>query len=285
RQGALTSSLPADPNAGRLGRDVIQSQPRELRDAQTGADREMQQRPVADARSRGRTGRIDQGLDFVGREVRDESQIATLERKCQDATNLIEHGRLAMLEEAEERANRSQADIARRRAVAAGCVQLLKERADEVRVELRECERARRRAQARGREGEQRTKGVRIRVARVRARPAMVLEVLTEERREVGGQGAHTGAPVTRRSLTAAMSASKSGVASRYQYVDAMLTCPRYVASARIACPTCARPVGVAINARTAKVWRKPCSVGARPPLIESPASATRRRKTACTSR
>jgi hypothetical protein len=106
-------------------------------------------------------------VDLVGGEVGDESHIAALERNRQDAADLIERGRLAMLEEAEKRPDRGETHIPGRGTVAAVRVELLKERADEVRIELRQRERDRCRAEAGGREGEQRAKGVRIRVARV----------------------------------------------------------------------------------------------------------------------
>jgi hypothetical protein len=96
----------------------------------------VQHRPVANPGSRVGSGRIDQGLHLGGREIGDESDLTALERNRKDAANLLERGRLAVLQKPEEGPDRCQADIARRRAVVPGRVELLEERADQVCVQL-----------------------------------------------------------------------------------------------------------------------------------------------------
>jgi hypothetical protein len=52
-------------------------------------------------------------LHFVLHEIPNQASVGFLEGDCQDTTNLFERGRLAMLQEAEERADRGQPNISR----------------------------------------------------------------------------------------------------------------------------------------------------------------------------
>ena len=118
-------------------------------------------------------------------------------------------------------------DVTGRRAVVARRLELLEKRADQRGVQVLDAQGARRGLYAVGGELEQRPEAVRVRVTRVETGATVAPQVLAEERFDVRGERGHGWPPPTQHSLAAATSVSNSGVASRYQYVDTMLTCPR----------------------------------------------------------
>src|SRR5262245_35213533 len=122
----------------------------------------MKHRAVADPVTGRGAGRIHDRLHLVVRQVGHKPGIAPLERNRQDAANLIECGRLAVLQKPEEGPNRRQPDVARRGAVAARRLKLLEKGADQGGVELLEGEGTWYRLQSLCGKREQRAEAVRV---------------------------------------------------------------------------------------------------------------------------
>ena len=72
----------------------------------------MQQRPISDSLAGGRIRRIEQGLNLGIVKVGDQSSIGNLEGDREHSANLVECGRFAMLQKAEEGSDCSQSDVA-----------------------------------------------------------------------------------------------------------------------------------------------------------------------------
>jgi len=108
-------------------------------------------------------------------------------------------------------------------------------------------------------------------------------ESFGEERLECWRDEAHrsTSKFSSSRATTGAMS---SGVAVKYQYVEAGFTCPITVESSGRSAPTSAPACCQETRVATAKRWRKSCSLGRqREEVVTTPAWSHRRRKVCCT--
>jgi hypothetical protein len=93
---------------------------------------------IASSRPGGAVGAVQQRLDLLGRQVGDGSLVAALGWDREDA--LDQGGVLGVAQRAvlKERAHRREADVARARAVATVVLEVLQERADRRRVQVRE---------------------------------------------------------------------------------------------------------------------------------------------------
>jgi len=105
----------------------------------------------------------------------------TLEGDRQYATDLLERGRLPVLEEAEEGLDRGQSNIAGLWSVSARVLQILQEGADQSRVELLQRQRRWRDPEPCSGELEQQLEAVSIGIACVLAGTSVVREILAEE--------------------------------------------------------------------------------------------------------
>ena len=120
---------------------------------------------------------------------------------------------------AKQRMHGGEAVVAGRGAVVAVALEVLEEGADHLRVEAAEVQTRGRRAGAPVNEREQQPEGVAVGRDRVRAGVPLREQTLSEEGLERGREQGHGSSPrlCSRRS---AASASSSGAASKYQYVE-----------------------------------------------------------------
>ena len=126
----------------------------------------------------------------------------------------------------EQRADRGQPRVAGADLVAALVLEVIEERADQRRLKIVDVEIARRGAGLLGDEGEQQPDRVAVCGDRVRARALLPDQPVGEERLQCRCEQAHRALP-SLRSRRSAASASSSGAACKYQYVDPGLTWPR----------------------------------------------------------
>jgi len=124
--------------------------------------------------------------------------------------------RLAHGREAEERADRREARVARPRGVAALLLQVVEEFADERRIDVGDEQVGGRLAEARRGEGQEKPERVAIGGDRVLARLALATEPLGEERFQQWGKAGHGSTP-SARSRRSPADVSRSGEDDRYQ--------------------------------------------------------------------
>ena len=99
-------------NAFALRSNIDDAQARQFRDSQPSADRKMEHGPITDAFPGGGIRRIEQSLQLFPFEMGNQTGVGDLEGDRKDATNLVECGGVAMLQEAKEGSDCSQADVA-----------------------------------------------------------------------------------------------------------------------------------------------------------------------------
>src|SRR5882724_3024631 len=141
--------------------------------------------------------------------------------------------------------------------------QLLQERADEGRVEVRQLEPRRMLSELAMGETKEQPEGVAVSGDRVWARAALLQQALGEPRLEERGERAHRSTSVARSSRRVA-NASSSGVADRYQYVAAGSACPRYVDSNGSRASPSWPDAYQRVSTRTANAWRRSWKRGQR---------------------
>ena len=99
-------------------------------------------------------------MRLAGGQMRHEARVGALHRDGEDAADLVERGRKAVLEEAHEGANGGEPRVARAGAVGALVLEKLKEPEHERRVEVLDLEIRGRHAHARAGKREQQLEGV-----------------------------------------------------------------------------------------------------------------------------
>ena len=258
-QPPLSTTLPADEDRIRRCVEVAAQQPGGLRHAQARRVSEMQHRTIPNTGPRADVRRVEQGLDLVPVEIVDQGQIAAFRRYGMDLSGDVQARGHAVLQVAEERLDRGKPRIPGADRVAAFALQGVEE------VQYQRCRQvldhqvARPHAETVGSEAGEHLEGVGVALDRARARPPVTGQIFTEEGTQVCRQRRHVELlPSYRCSVAKATCRIKAGVASRYQYVEAMLAWPRYVLSDSMWRLTPVRLVALArSSARTAKQWRR----------------------------
>jgi hypothetical protein len=179
----------------------------------------MKHGPVPDPVARCRIRGIKQSLDFILNQIGNQPSGGFLEGNGENATDLFEGRGLPMLKEVEERLDCGEPDIAGLGGVSASILQVFQELANQCRIKLFQQQRRRRDLELFSRELEQQLKAVGIGIAGMLAGTTVVSEILAEEGLDVRCDQRHDGSPQMKVSAALAMSRSRSGVASRYQYV------------------------------------------------------------------
>src|SRR4051794_3089444 len=86
-----------------MEREIVEPKSDELGNAQTARDRQVQHGAVPNSHPRGDSRCVEDGLSFLAREVLYQSTGGALARNREDSSHLIQGGRKAILDEAEER--------------------------------------------------------------------------------------------------------------------------------------------------------------------------------------
>jgi hypothetical protein len=197
-------------------RDVLAVQGDQFADPQPGLDRQREHGVIASADPGALVRGCEQRVDFGFGEVGDRDASGALVRDREHAPD--RGGVLGVLQRqvAKQRVDRGETVVAGRGGVAAIVLEVVKERCDQGRVQLRDVELARRCAQAVCGEFQQQPEAVAVSGDRVRAGGALTDETVDEERLQAWGQRGHGRAP-KRSSRRWAASAISSGVAVKYQ--------------------------------------------------------------------
>jgi len=151
----------------------------------------MEHGPIANPFAGRWIRRIEQGLELGLVQMGDQPGVGLLVWDREDASDLLERGGFAMLQEAEERSDRRQADIARLCRVPACVLEVLEESADQRRVQLLQRQRRGDGPEPACGKLEQRLEAVRVRIAGVRAGSAMPSQVLAQEGLDMWRERAH----------------------------------------------------------------------------------------------
>ena len=231
RRGAVFPAFSEHPNVpGGTGRDVTDPQRDELGDAQAGRDRGDDERVVAAAEPGCPVGRVQERVDLGCGEV---GHVGAVVAFGWDLDHSGDRGGVFGVSECgvfAERVDRCEAGVAGSRAVSAVVFEVGQERADQRRVEVGEIELKRLLAGLLFDEPQQQPERVAVGLDGFRADVALVDEAVGEERLQRRREQAHDSRPAPRSTRSRA-SASSSGDASKYQYVEAGSTCPRNVES------------------------------------------------------
>ena len=178
----------------------------------------MQHGPVADAITRRGIRSVEHGLQLLPQQIRNQARIRLLERDRQDAADLLQGCRLPVFEEAEERLDGRQPDVARHGRVLAHILEMLEEGADQAGIDLLQRQRRWCDLQSLGGEHEEQLEAQGIGVLRVPAGAPLAGKRLAEERFDEGSDRRHDRPPSDMNpSPAAATSRMRSAVASRYQ--------------------------------------------------------------------
>lgn len=129
-----------------------------------------------------------------------------------------------MLDEAEEGADGGESGVAAPRAVTSLGLEILQEPEDQGSVDVFELKLRRLDAQPSRREHEEHLERVRVAIARVLAGTTFEGKSLSQEGADVRRDGGHGAPPRKTLSVDDATRARRSGVTSRYQYDEEMLT-------------------------------------------------------------
>lgn len=117
-----------DKNARmRLQHHVVESKADEFGYAQAGSEAQVQHGSITDARPVNRLGCIEQRLDLLRGQVPHQARVGLLRRYGEDALDLFQCRRRAILHKVHERLDRSKTYVAGARAVAPGRLEMVKE--------------------------------------------------------------------------------------------------------------------------------------------------------------
>jgi hypothetical protein len=214
----LPSPFAEDEHARvRLKGQIVDAQADQFGDTQRGRVAQVQHRAVADARPHGRVRRVQDRLDLIDGQMPDEPRIGLLGGDRQDLPNPFDRGRHPIFQVVHERLDGGEAGVARTRSVPSGCFQGVQEVDDQRRINLLQRQPGWGDLESFTRVGEEELEGVRVRVAGLLTSSAFQEEVLLEEGGDVGSDRGHDWPPITVRSVSSAISRSRSGTASRYQ--------------------------------------------------------------------
>ena len=199
RDDALLAALAVDFDVGaRAERHVLTLQACHFRQAHAGLQGRQQQRMVPAADAGGLVGSVQEGVDLGTCQEVDQLAVEPLGRHGQDALYLSAVRRHFIGGEAEERPDRSEAQVAGGGAHAPRFLQFVQEGGDERRVELLEGQPVGRRVQPPLSEAQQQPEGVAIGADRMRADLLLLHQPLREEPlqecREGRDRGCHAGA-------------------------------------------------------------------------------------------
>jgi hypothetical protein len=81
---------------------ILKTETSEFGNAQAGSETQVQHGTVPDAGPIGGLGRVQKRLDLVGREMAHQTRIGLLHRNRENASNLLQSRRQAMLHEVHE---------------------------------------------------------------------------------------------------------------------------------------------------------------------------------------
>ena len=177
----------------------------------------MEHGAVADTQPSGDIRSIQNRVDLVHGQVADERLSMALGGDGEDLPGLVQRSRVAELDIAHERFHCCQSDVAAGRAATAIDLEVSEESHDERSVEVFEVKLRWSAAEAFGGEQEQQAEGIGVAVAGMRAIAALDGKVVAQEVGDQRCDRSHAKLPATKFSPAAAMSAIRSGVASRYQ--------------------------------------------------------------------
>src|SRR6266852_2421456 len=179
--------------------------------------------------------------------------------------------------------DRAQPGVARANAIVTGDLQMLQEAGDGWRIQVLEVQPARGLAGRHSQVAQQQAESVTVSGHCVRAGVTLTHQPVGKEPFERWGEGAHGWLPQAHSSRSAA-SASNSGAAWKYQYVDVGSTWPKYVESSG-SCACTSMPAWYQLRSvRSTNVCRRSCSRGGRDRcVVPSPGWSRRWAKAACT--
>src|SRR4051794_33761321 len=196
RQNAFPPSLAHDMDAGAsLAVKMIQAKTDQLRHAQTGCKGQVQHCLVPDTELRARVWGVEQGLHLFMRQIADQRLVGLLHRNRMDAPRLVKARRQPILQEAEERVDARQSDVAGPGRVVTFDLDVLQEGQYQWRVDLFDVQLARFDFELARREADQELEAVSVRCAGVRACLALMREMLAQERGEMGSERGHDARP------------------------------------------------------------------------------------------
>lgn len=225
----------------------------QLRDAQTGPDRERQQSVVPAAGPGPAIARGEERVDLGVGQVRDEGALEALGRDGQHPGDRRGVLGVPARRIRKQGVDRREPVVPGTRPIAALALEMVEECGDQRPIKIAEVERGWCLGGPGGGEAEEQPERVPIRRHRVRAGPALAEQPLDEERLERWRKSGHHDLPAPTARRAAARSAS-SGAADRYQYVPAGLTWPRYVESTARSASTSALPRCQSMRVWTAKL-------------------------------
>ena len=197
--------------------ELVQTKRDKFSDPKPAGVGHMQHGAVAQTERRRSIGGIQQRLDFLASQIRDQALIHLLQRNAVDLPALLDMEGLTIFEVAKERLDRRQAGIAGSRGIAAAFLDICQKRKHERGVDLSEIDLRRRDPQAFGSKPQQQHQAVGVRFACMRAGCAISWQILAKEGAEMAGQCGHASPPWCIASLAMAMPRMMMGVASRYQ--------------------------------------------------------------------
>src|SRR5438128_10242066 len=227
RSAALFSPLALAAQMGASAqRHVLAGQADKLRDPQPGLNGNRQQSAVASTDPAGAVGTGKQRVDLRSSQEGDQRLVSPLGRNGQHP---LDHRSVLGVEErskAEQGMHGGEADVAGGHGIAPLGLEVVQEGADERGVQIVQVELSGRPPRLVTGEAEQQPEGVAVCSYGVRARLALADKPLSEECLQGWSERAHTGC-LSDWSRRVAARDSNSGVADKYQYVQAGAACPR----------------------------------------------------------
>ena len=206
--------------------DVAAVDSDQLGDPKTGLHRQQQQRAVAAAFPPATVGRIDEGVDLDRGEKRHQLLVEPFGGDGEHPLDELGVFGVPQGRVGEQRPDRGQPQVAGSRPIVPVGFEMLQEGADHLHVEVGPVQRSRRFPGALLDEHKQQLQRIPVGSDRAWADPTLLDQPLAEEALQGGGDRAHRVVTSREGSRRCAASASSSGAADRYQYVERGSRCP-----------------------------------------------------------